>query len=134
MTERALWRVCGSCADRMLVLMGGERTVGPQTIAYGTMCEAHPGDKLAKHATMCLLMPSSFSALPSESEPPGPADGERDTPISSSIRTSLGPVTTIATKLLVAWTAHGKGEDADNLRIDHAVDTARRLFQKTGGE
>jgi hypothetical protein len=148
---------CVTCAARLRDDKGYEPQKG--SIELGTECEVHPIDKPRCQATAIVLAPESERTTPEddlpaidreeldEILPPGATTLPRridvghgapmpmgpllhPVPFGANAST-MGPVTEIATRLIVAWSTADK--IADKYMVDEAIATARDIVRKTGG-
>jgi hypothetical protein len=147
---------CVTCAARLRDEKGFEPQKG--SIELGTECEVHPVDKPRCQATAIVLAPEYERTTPAddltalnreeldEILPPGATLGRRidvghgaEMPVAPHLHpvrfganeSTMGPVTEIATRLIVAWSTADR--IADKFMVDEAIATARDIVRKTGG-
>lgn len=118
---------------------GGHRV--PGEIAWGTACECHPTG-LAPGATHLIeggappqaeTLPGGIAAEDDEAADAAVAVEASGFPPFVARPAGLGPVTEIATRLLVAWSSENEGASADVLVVP-AVRIARLLLRHTRGK
>jgi hypothetical protein len=115
--------VCGDCKVDALK-HGAVEDPEVVEIAYGRSCEVHPSS-LQHQATSAVIPPEGWR--------PSVAD---DVPVEvevPSFPSSIGPLTELASRLLVGWTAASEGAKADPAMVNHAVMVARDLLHVTKG-
>lgn len=113
--------VCEDCAKEIFA-EGGRLDESVDRIDAGKTCVAHGDHRPTMVATSAVVVPADWTAPEREVEPEleiGP------------LPTTMGPLTEIAARLLVAWTADAS--KADRLMVAHAVSAAHDLLSMTKG-
>lgn len=118
---------CGDCAGELIAK--GATMAPVDELPYGKVCQIHPAGKSDMPATNALLPPEGWTGVVSVPDEKG-SGVELGDPF--PIPASMGPLTEITTRLVVAWSSADRTA-ADRNTVDAAVILAERILRATNG-
>jgi hypothetical protein len=115
---------CGDCAGE--IIRAGGKWAPVDEIPFGKVCQVHPPGRSDMVATNAMVTPEGW-ARPEVVKSDPCADTS-----SSPLPTTMGPLTEIATRLIVAWSAADRTA-TDKGTVNAAVLVAERILKSTNG-
>lgn len=114
---------CGDCAYEIREA-GGRRADEVAKLPYGILCQVHPSHLPAQPVTNAMVVKEGWKRAPRE-------DVHVHAPFPSSLPLTMGPLTEITTRLVVAWSTSDRMTDP--VQIGAAVEAARQILGLTNG-
>lgn len=118
------YALCGECCAVLLQRGGVERK--PSGLALGIACMRHPS-LAATH----VVEAEEGAALPRLED--DDTAGSPSAPVARPSPSSVGPVTDLAARFIVAWSTDTEEKVIDRFMVTRAVSAARMLIEETGG-